>query len=160
MERLLVRTLCPMSIEVRRLSSADVAVLDDFAPAFDGPIDPRSTAAFLGDPRHHLLVTWFDGHATGFVSATEILHPDKPMELFLNELAVIEDWRRRGVATALLDALERLAVAQGAAQIWVLTDEMNAAAVATYRRAGGTWNGEHSIMFEIEPTGRGGTAPQ
>ena len=35
--------------------------------------------------------------------------------------------------------------------IWVLTED-NAAAMASYRRSGGIWNGDRSIMFEIDLT--------
>jgi ribosomal protein S18 acetylase RimI-like enzyme len=91
-----------------------------------------------------------DGAPAGFVSAAEVFHPDKPPELFLNELSVVEPLRRRGAATALLAELRSLGRELGCATIWVLTDEDNEAAVATYRRADGTWNGDRSIMFEID----------
>ena len=135
---------------VRRLGPADGAEVERYAAAFDGPILPASVDRFLRDDRHHLLVVDVHGAPAGFVSATEVFHPDKEPELFLNELAVDEPFRRRGAAAALLEELKRLGRELGCATIWVLTDEDNQAAVATYRRAGGVWDGDRSIMFEID----------
>ena len=135
---------------VRRLGPGDGREIDRYAAAFDDPIRPDIVDRFLRDDRHHLLVVDVDGRPAGFVSATEVFHPDKPPELFLNELSVDEPFRRRGAATALLEELSALGHELGCATIWVLTDEGNAAATATYRRAGGVWSGERSIMFEID----------
>ena len=139
-------------VRVRRLGPGDEREVEAYAESFDDPIRPDVVARFLGDDRHHLLVVDVDGRPAGFVSATEVFHPDKPPELFLNELSVDEPFRRRGAATALLDELSTLGRELGCATIWVLTDEDNAAAMATYRRAGGVWNGDRSVMFEIDLT--------
>jgi ribosomal protein S18 acetylase RimI-like enzyme len=138
------------SVVVRRLGPGDEGNVERYAAAFDEPIRPEWVAAFLGDDRHHLLVADVDGLPAGFVSATEVFHPDKPPEIFLNELSVDEPFRRRGVASALLEALSRVGRELGCATIWVLTDEDNDAAMATYRRAGGVWDGAHQVMFEID----------
>jgi ribosomal protein S18 acetylase RimI-like enzyme len=139
-------------VTVRRLGPGDEDEVRRFDAAFDLPTDPALTAAFLKDKRHHLIVSYVDGEPAGFVSATEIFHPDKRPELFLNELSVAEPMRRRGAATAMMEELRRLGRDLGCAAIWVLTDEDNGAAVATYRRAGGGWGGKRHIMFEIDLT--------
>src|SRR6478672_9995443 len=86
---------------------------------------------------------------TRFVSAVEVFHPDKRSELFLNEVAVMERARRRGVARALIDELKRLGRDRGCAVMWVLTDEANAPAMSLYRSTGGVWNGDVHVMFEF-----------
>ena len=46
-----------MSPIIRLLGPSDASVLDNVAPSvFDNAIDPRWTAEFLSDPRHHLAV--------------------------------------------------------------------------------------------------------
>ena len=104
---------------------------------FDYP--PRSDAVirFLADPNHHLLIAYSDGVPAGFVSGVEVTHPDNGTEMFLYELAVDEAHRRQGIGTALVQALRDLAREQGCYGMWVLTDDDNAAAGATYRKAGG-----------------------
>ena len=137
-------------IVVKRLSSGEEAEVRRFDEAFDEAVDGELAARFLADDRHHLVVAYVDGEPAGFVSATEILHPDKPTELFLNELAVLPAYRRRGAATTLLEELKHLAKEHGCVSIWVLTDEDNEAAVASYRKAGGEWDGATTVIFEIE----------
>jgi ribosomal protein S18 acetylase RimI-like enzyme len=44
------------------------------------------------------------GRALGFVSGIETTHPDKGTEMFLYELSVEEEARRRGVGTKLVQA--------------------------------------------------------
>ena len=72
----------------------------------------------------------------GFVSGVETTHPDKGTEMFLYELGVAEQAQRRGVGTALVQALADLARERGCYGMWVLTDPDNDAGLATYRRAG------------------------
>jgi len=106
------------------------------ADLYDESVSAEAVDRFLADPTHHLLVAR-DGDATvGFVSGVETTHPDKGTEMFLYELAVEEAHRGRGVGSALVRALGDLARARGCYGMWVLTDDDNAAALATYRAAG------------------------
>jgi ribosomal protein S18 acetylase RimI-like enzyme len=136
------------SVHVRRAVLGNEVEVARFEDAFDNRVLPDETKRFLEDERHHLLLGYIDDRPAGFVSAVEVFHPDKRSELFLNEVAVIEGARRRGVARALVDELKRIGREHGCVSIWVLTDEDNAAAMRLYRSTGGVWNGEHSVMFE------------
>ena len=73
----------------------------------------------------------------GFVSGVELTHPDKGTEMFLYELGVDESarrQRRRPHARARRWPPSR--ARQGCYDMWVLADADNAAAHATYARAG------------------------
>ena len=125
-------------MEIRVLTPGDAAVLDHVADeVFDNPIDPRSTAEFLADPRHHICVAVEDGVVVGFASAVRYIHPDKQPELWINEVAVAPPLHRRGVGKAIMARLLVLARELGCVEAWVLTDEDNAPARALYRSAGG-----------------------
>jgi ribosomal protein S18 acetylase RimI-like enzyme len=67
--------------------------------------------------------------------------------MFLYELSVTEASQRRGIGTALVEALAALARERGCRGMWVLTDEDNAAAVGTYRKAGATIE-ERTLLLE------------
>jgi ribosomal protein S18 acetylase RimI-like enzyme len=126
----------PDGVHVELVDSADVAA--EASALFDAPIDRRATEAFLADERHHLLVGYAGGRPVGFVTAVELLHPDKPQpEMFLYELGVAPEDRRRGVATALMQRLVELCHDRGCGEMFVLTEEDNAAGLATYRKMGG-----------------------
>ena len=123
-------------IRVEVVSSADRVA--EAADLFDHPIDLPATAAFLADDRHHLLIGYVGDQPAGFVTAVELLHPDKPRpEMFLYELGVEPEFRRQGVATALMRQLVELCHERGCGEMFVLTDEDNAAGQATYRGVGG-----------------------
>jgi ribosomal protein S18 acetylase RimI-like enzyme len=126
----------PEDVHVEVVVSPEVAA--EAATLFDDPIDRPAIDAFLADERHHLLIGYVGGRPAGFATAIELLHPDKPQpEMFLYELGVGSEHRRRGVATALMRRLIQLCHERGCSEMFVLTDEDNAAGMATYRRAGG-----------------------
>jgi len=54
------------------------------------------------------------------------------------------------VARALIEELKRLGHETGCGNLWVLTDEENAAAMGLYRSTGGQWDGNSHVMFEYD----------
>jgi ribosomal protein S18 acetylase RimI-like enzyme len=125
-----------MKVEVMRPGAEDRVL--EAAHLFDHQVHESAVRAFLADDRHHLLIAYVEGRPAGFVSAVELLHPDKlKPETFLYELGVDPEFRRLGVATELVRELIRLSRGRGCGEMFVLTDEANDAALATYRKAGG-----------------------
>ena len=117
----------------------DAAAVHAAGELFDDPPRPDATERFLASPGHHLLFAYDDAElVVGMVSGVETTHPDKGTEMFLYELGVAPEARRLGVGTALVRALATLARERGCYGMWVGTEPDNAAAVATYRRAGAT----------------------
>jgi ribosomal protein S18 acetylase RimI-like enzyme len=137
-------------VRVRRANSGDEREVARFEAAFDYDVLSDETRRFLVDDRHHLLLGYVDERPAGFVSAVEVFHPDKQRELFLNEIGVVDEARRRGVARALIEELKRLGRERGCGTVWVLTDEENEAAMGLYRSTGGRWDGTSHVMFEYE----------
>jgi ribosomal protein S18 acetylase RimI-like enzyme len=123
---------------IERLGPGDEEKVAAAEGLFDGPVKPDASHHFLNDPGHHLLIAYSDGEPAGFVSGVEMTHPDKGTEMFLYELEVGEAHRRKGVGTALVEALKNLARERGNYGMWVLCDEDNEAANKTYRKAGGS----------------------
>jgi ribosomal protein S18 acetylase RimI-like enzyme len=112
------------------------------ADVFDEPATALGTARFLGqpdhaDPRNILIIAEMGGKVVGFASGTVLDHPDKSRNLFVQELGVNEEAQRRGIARALLAALRAEGRVLGCEVAWVLTEEDNAAARATYAATGG-----------------------
>jgi ribosomal protein S18 acetylase RimI-like enzyme len=137
-------------VRVRRASAGDEHEVARFEAAFDDDVLPDETRRFLVDERHHLLLGYVDDRPAGFVSAVEVFHPDKPAELFLNEIGVVDEARRCGVARALIEELKRLGRERGCGSIWVLTDEDNEAAMSLYHSTGGDRDGTLHVMFEYD----------
>ena len=53
------------------------------------------------DPRHLMLVAIEDDLVVGMASAVEYFHPDKPPQMWINEVVVSPAWQRRGTGRAL-----------------------------------------------------------
>jgi ribosomal protein S18 acetylase RimI-like enzyme len=124
-------------MKIERMGPEDQERVMAAGNLFDYPARLDAVNRFLADPNHHLLIAYSGDVSAGFVSGVEVTHPDKGTEMFLYELAVDEAHRRQGIGTALVEALRDLARQQGCYGMWVLTDDDNAAAGATYRKAGG-----------------------
>jgi ribosomal protein S18 acetylase RimI-like enzyme len=137
-------------VHVRRACAGDEPEVARFEDAFDYVVLTDETRRFLDDERHHLVLGYVHDRPAGFVSAVEVFHPDKRAELFLNEIAVVEGVRRRGLARALIEELKRIGHERGCVGMWVLTDEENPAAMSLYRSTGGRWNGKSLVMFEYD----------
>lgn len=132
------------------LTAADVHVLENAAPGvFDHSVRPSLAREFLADPRHHIAVAVTDGLVVGFASAVHYVHPDKPTELWINEVGVGDDHRRQGIATRLLKALFEHGREIGCGDAWILTHRSNEAAMGLYDSVGGSEAPEEVVMFSF-----------
>lgn len=143
-----------MTIEFKVLGAGDEHVLSRVAPeVFDLPVDERLTAEFLQDTRHHIAVAIDEGVVVGFASGVNYIHPDKPAELWINEVGVAPTHHRRGVARALLELLFGVGRREGCATAWVLTERENGPAMRLYQSCGGEEAQGETVMFSFELDG-------
>lgn len=137
-----------MSLEFRLLGPDDAGVLGRAAPGvFDHEVDPALTAEFLRDSRHHLAVALEDGLVVGFASGVHYVHPDKPAELWINEVGVAPSHQRRGLGREVLRALFARGRELGCRQAWVLTSPANGPAIRLYESVGGSDLADPPVMF-------------
>jgi ribosomal protein S18 acetylase RimI-like enzyme len=124
------------------------AAFDNVAvDVFDNQVDKALTREFLDDPRHHIAVA-LEGHLmVGVASAVHYVHPDKPAQLFINEVAVSASHRQEGLGSKLLDVLLARGRELGCTEAWVATEPDNAAARALYEKAGGEQDPVPFVMY-------------
>jgi ribosomal protein S18 acetylase RimI-like enzyme len=138
-------------VEFRLAGPHDAALLARAAgDVFDHPVDPALTAEFLSDPRHHLAIALDDGRVVGMASGLHYVHPDKPPELWVNEVGVTPSHRGQGVGRRVLGVLLERGRALGCHEAWLLTDESNAPARRLYAAAGGRETPQIMITFDLE----------
>ncbi len=137
-----------MPVIIRLLQPNDASVLDNVADeVFDNPIHPRWCAEFFADPRHHLVVALDGELVVGMASAVHYVHPDKPAELWINEVAVAPTHSGRGLGRQIVSTLVAHGKSLGCREAWVLTSPTNEPAKRMYRAAGAVPDEELSVMF-------------
>lgn len=138
-------------IEIRILRRDDAAVLDRVADdVFDHGVVPACRDEFLADPRHHLAVAIQDGVVVGMATAVNYVNPDKPPELWLNEVGVAAEARRAGVASRLLAPLLERGRELGCKQAWVLASPNDTGARRLDESTGGRAADELAVRYEFE----------
>jgi GNAT superfamily N-acetyltransferase len=134
-------------VNVIELGPDDAGKVIAAGDLFDHQPNAEATARFLAQRGHHLLLAYDGARAIGFVSGVETVHPDKGMEMFLYELGVAEPHRRRGVARALVERLAAIARDLGCYGMWVATDDVNLAALATYESTGAKRDDKRAVIL-------------
>lgn len=146
-------------MRVDRLTSTDIdamrAVLDMFGKAFGEkatysakqPSDDY-LRGLLGR-RHFYALAARDGETVlGALAAYELVKFEQERsEIYIYDLAVDEDYRREGIATALITELGKLARAAGAYVMFVQADLGDEPAIALYESLGVR---EDVLHFDID----------
>jgi len=152
----------------RQLTSADVPLLKSllkvFGEAFDQvetyqqavPSD-RYLAALLGKPHFIAIVALCDERVVGGLAAyvLEKFEQDR-REIYIYDLAVLEEHRRRGLATGMIGELKSIGAELGAYVIFVQADLEDGPAIALYESLGTKETAHHfDIQVERPQNGRG-----
>lgn len=133
----------------KRLGVKDLRVLENVADdIFDHDIDFDLAARFLADDRNILIVAISERCVIGQIAAIVHQHVDAPTDLFIENLGVAQNWRRRGVARRLLAMAMVEGKAQGAQSAWVGTEEDNGPANHLYTATGAS--GGRFVMFSYD----------
>jgi len=92
----------------------------------------------LADERAYLLGAYVDDRPVGMAYGYCLPRLDGPRPMmFLYEVGVLEQHRRKGIGRALLEEMKRLAQARDCRKMFVPTSAANEPALALYRAGGG-----------------------
>lgn len=138
-----------MTIAILRLTAANVGLLDRVAEeVFDEPIVPARLATYIANPVNRMIIAMDGPLVVGQTAAVIHHHPDKPDELYIDEVGVSPAWQRRGIAKAMMLAMFDWGRELGCASSWLGTETDNVAARALYVSLGEP--GEEIIMFDFD----------
>jgi aminoglycoside 3-N-acetyltransferase I len=148
----------PAPYNIRQLASDNVglmrAMMTMFGEAF-GEVDTytaaRPTPAYMARllaSDHFVALAALNGNAVvGGLAAYELRKFERERsEFYIYDLAVAAAHRRKGIATALIEELKRIAAARGAYVIFVQADRGDAPALALYAKLG---TREDVVHFDI-----------
>lgn len=128
-----------MTIAYRLLGPKDAGVLSRVAEeVFDEPVRPDRLRAYLADPTTLMLVALDGDLVVGQCAAVLHRHPDKPTELYVDELGVSPAWQRQGIGAELMRRILDEGRARGCEEAWLGTEPDNVAANALYARLNGS----------------------
>jgi len=145
-------------ITIRRLGRGDADTLramnDMFATAFGDPASstaaPPSSAylqKLLGGDSFIAIAAQEGSAVVGGLAAYELRKFEQERsEIYIYDLAVSENYRRRGIATALIGELKRLGRERRAYVIFVQADYVDPPAIALYTKLG---TREDVLHFDI-----------
>jgi len=150
-----------MGFQIERLGPGDAAGMAAanrlFGEVFgeEGYVGPPPSEDYLrrlmADDRFIALVARQDGKMIGALAGYELIKFEaERSEIYIYDLAVREEFRRLGVATALIEQLKVIAREGNAWMIFVQADPPDQPAVALYRKLGVE---ERVLHFDINPAG-------
>ena len=147
---------------VRRLGTDDLAAARDvnglFGEVFADPVSFASAPPgdaylrrLLGSETAIVLVAECDERIVGALVAYVLeKFEQERSEIYVYDLAVDEGYRRRGIATALIEELKRIAPGIGAWMIFIQADQGDEPAIRLYEGLG---RREEVVHFDIAPQG-------
>jgi ribosomal protein S18 acetylase RimI-like enzyme len=134
---------------IKTLTKADISLLINVADdVFDNSVNENFSAEFLNDPRHHIVVAIVDEKIVGFASAIHYIHPDKPAELWINEVGVSGEYQKQGIAKAIMKEMFQVGKTLGCKVAWVLTESDNIPANNLYKSVGG--KKFETVLYEFD----------
>ena len=117
---------------------------------FDHQIESHYIDIFLQGNQNILFIAVRAGTVIGMVSGILYNHPDKPRELWVNEIGVADKCRRQGIAKCLLESICVQARGQGCSGAWLLTENDNLPANSLYQSMP-NWSGpKDQVMYWVD----------
>lgn len=138
----------PDAVQVMLLAETDLAVLDRVEDdVFDFPVQRGLAQRYLSEPGNLLAVATLSGAVVGMASAIAYVHPDKPLQLFINEVGVSRRVQGRGIGKRLMQALLEQGRIIGCTEAWVATEVGNEAARALYSSLAGVEDQDRAVVY-------------
>ncbi|WP_337660952.1 GNAT family N-acetyltransferase [Erythrobacter sp. Alg231-14] len=123
--------------ELHWINADNAHLLENVAAGvFDEAIVPARLMAYLANPANMMCVAMSGDLVVGMVMCVVHLHPDKPTELYLDEIGTGDVWRRQGVARALMLKVFERADDEDIEEIWLGTEPDNTPAIGLYESFG------------------------
>lgn len=137
-----------LSFNIHLLTSEDLALMESMMMTFGKAFDEVETYTAARPSKAYLerllasdyfiaLAALKNGSVVGGIAAYELQKFEQERsEIYIYDLAVAEEYRREGIATALIQELKKIAAERGAYVIFVQADIEDEPAIALYTKLG------------------------
>ncbi|HEY2003764.1 MAG TPA: GNAT family N-acetyltransferase [Candidatus Saccharimonadia bacterium] len=127
------------NLTLRRLQAADpdLAQIAAELNAGDNEMSSKTFTAeslreFLSNPDHFYLIATSGGQIAGATHGYLHVHPAGPRYLYIDEVDTVKQFRRQGVATAMMHEAFNVGRELGVTEVWLGTENDNEPAKALY----------------------------
>ena len=142
-------------VQFRRLVPGDrrdaVTLFETMSQVFEeqrSPVSPAYTDQLLASPEFYAIAAMSDSRIIGGLTAHVIpMTRNESRELFIYDLAVVPDWRRKGVGSGLIGKARELAAQEGVHVAFVMADADDDHAIEFYRSTPAT--ASHAVVFTL-----------
>jgi ribosomal protein S18 acetylase RimI-like enzyme len=133
-------------VRIKVVTTGNLSVLDHVADdVFDNVIEIGRARACVRSPDYRLIVAMAGNLVIGQVRGFLQRQPDDDAWLYIDNLGVNEQWRRRAIARLLVERLIRWGRQKGAALVWLGSAPHNEEAMHFYRALG--FNAEPMVSW-------------
>lgn len=125
-------------------------LLDVVTPGWVDAAAPGASGAlaFVADSRTFMFGAYVDNEPAGWLWGGHVRRPDGRTLSYVHEVDVVPDFRRRGLATSLIEAAIGLARREGSHRLWLVTRGTNTGAQALYEATGAARDDRGDIVYQ------------
>jgi aminoglycoside 3-N-acetyltransferase I len=138
-----------MKPETRRLYTSDKTLAVDIVKMFASEnVSEEYMGSFLSNALNYLIIGEIDGEPAGFLLAHALQRlKQESHKMFIYEVDVAEQYRRKGVGTALIKHILKIVKEEKMMNAFVFTSYANEPAMALYKSTGGRIENGDDVMF-------------
>jgi aminoglycoside 3-N-acetyltransferase I len=117
-----------------------------------GSVTRDHMGSFLSNAANYLIVAMVGDRPAGSLLAHRLDRlKEESYKLFIYEIDVAEEFRRRGIGTKLIEFAREIVQRESMICAFVLTDKRNEAAIGLYKSTGGVAINGDDLMFVYDP---------
>lgn len=132
-----------LDLVIRQGTLSDVqAIMALEQGSIEHPWESKAIETLITDSNKTCLIAELDGTIAAYVGAESVLD-----ESNIGNIVTHKDYRGRGIATRLFDALLKKLKAQGIAKVFLEVEHDNAPAIALYEKSGFTKYGHRRDYY-------------
>ncbi|HEY0428153.1 MAG TPA: GNAT family N-acetyltransferase [Pyrinomonadaceae bacterium] len=138
-----------MELTVRKFEPKDAADGARLVKSFAGKtVSAEYLQRFLSNPANYLIVAEAGNELAGFLLGYRLERlKEESFKFFIYEIDVVENFRRRGVGTALIEYAKNIVSRENMINAFVFTNYSNAGAVEFYKSTGAEIENGDDLMF-------------
>lgn len=136
---------------IRRLTKEDGLWMQQIVEKFksrNADIDRIDT--FLESNLDYVVACIEDNEIIGFLLAYELQRFDKNNMMYIHEVDVLQEYRRRGVGRQMIEEIIRICKERGLCKMFLITNKSNVPACRLYETTGGKVIDDDSVLYCYE----------